>query len=299
MRINESHKPWAYATITVLAVASALYIPYASVYPGGAHGNTIPGLIYGILGYGMMLFAGLKGARKKVPVWRIGRAQTWMRGHLWMGALSLPMILFHAGFRAGGRLSFLLLVLLFIVVLSGIAGAVIQHFVPRMIMSSVPLETIFDQIPHVREKLREEANEIFVTLCGEPRRRSVSSASQAAVSREHASVAVAELSDAGRENLHSVYHAEILPFLRDPDSGASPLANPLKARKFFDALRRQSPSAIHQALGDLEAICEEERQLTRQRHLHYWLHGWLLVHVPVSITLLVLGAVHAFAAIRY
>jgi hypothetical protein len=29
------------------------------------------------------------------------------------------------------------------------------------------------------------------------------------------------------------------------------------------------------------------------------LHGWLLVHVPVSITLLVLGGIHALVAIRY
>ena len=37
-----------------------------------------------------MIFAGLLAARKKVPVWRLGRAQDWMRGHLWLGLLSLP-----------------------------------------------------------------------------------------------------------------------------------------------------------------------------------------------------------------
>ncbi len=47
----------------------------------------------------MMLFAGLLGARKKVPLWRIGRAKVWMRGHLWLGVLSLPMILYHVGFH--------------------------------------------------------------------------------------------------------------------------------------------------------------------------------------------------------
>ena len=77
-------------------------------------------LAFGILGYGMMLFAGLLGARKKVPVWRIGRAQTWMRGHLWLGFLSFPMILFHAGFAARGPLTAVLMALMFIVVLSGI-----------------------------------------------------------------------------------------------------------------------------------------------------------------------------------
>ena len=29
------------------------------------------------------------------------------------------------------------------------------------------------------------------------------------------------------------------------------------------------------------------------------LHGWLLIHVPVSIALLVLGGIHAIVALRY
>jgi hypothetical protein len=33
--------------------------------------------------------------------------------------------------------------------------------------------------------------------------------------------------------------------------------------------------------------------------LHRWLHGWLLLHVPLSLALLLLGAVHAIIALRY
>ncbi len=59
------------------------------------------------------------------------------------------------------------------------------------------------------------------------------------------------------------------------------------------------PNIVHPRLEDLENICEEERQLNRQTRLYRWLHGWLLVHVPLSIALLVLGAVHAVMALRY
>ncbi len=52
-------------------------------------------------------------------------------------------------------------------------------------------------------------------------------------------------------------------------------------------------------LGDLQGICEEERQLIRQRKIYHWLHVWLLVHVPLSIALLVMGGVHAIVALRY
>jgi hypothetical protein len=120
------------------------------------------------------------------------------------------------------------------------------------------------------------------------------------------SVAIAEdddtaldLTETERKNIHDVYWSGIVPFLRDPDSSDSPLADAEKARVFFEALRRQNPEPVHESLRDLESICEEERQLTRQRRMYLLLHGWLLVHVPLSITLLVLGAIHAFVAIRY
>jgi hypothetical protein len=59
------------------------------------------------------------------------------------------------------------------------------------------------------------------------------------------------------------------------------------------------PPALHTTIEDLESICEEERQLTLQAQLHLWLHGWLLLHIPLSLALLLLGAVHAVMALRY
>jgi hypothetical protein len=52
-------------------------------------------------------------------------------------------------------------------------------------------------------------------------------------------------------------------------------------------------------VSDLENICEEERQLIRQRRLHAWLHGWLLTHIPLSFALLVLAIIHIVTALRY
>ena len=41
------------------------------------------------------------------------------------------------------------------------------------------------------------------------------------------------------------------------------------------------------------------RQLRRQIRYHHWLHGWLLLHVPLSLALLLLGCAHAIMALRY
>src|SRR6202044_94288 len=114
----------------------------------------------------MMLYAGLLGARKQGPPWRIGRAQTWMRGHLWLGLLSLLLILYHAGFAFRGPLTLVLMLLFFFVIGSGLLGAVIQHYVPSYMTARVPLETIYEEIPHVRAQLREEADLLATTICG-------------------------------------------------------------------------------------------------------------------------------------
>jgi hypothetical protein len=292
------------ASVGILALATLLYVPYALFYPGGAKGNSLPGVIYGIVGYGMMLYAGLMGARKKVPLWRIGRAAVWMRGHLWLGALSLPMILFHSAFYARGPLTFVLMVLLVTVFLSGVTGAMLQHFLPQRILADVPLETIYEQIPTVRDQLRAEASSILDDLCQRPGAVAVAaspletgrSVPAAAVEEEER---IVDLTEAEQVNLLQAYNTGILPFLRDPESPDTILGNAKHSAVFFEALRRQLPASTHESVSDLESICDEERQLTRQRRFYVLLHGWLLVHVPLSITLLVLGGIHALVAIHY
>src|SRR5450432_4049819 len=105
MRIDRTHRPWFTWTALLFAAATLVYSSYALTSQTGTDGGSAVGLAFGIAGYAMMLFAGLLGARKKVPVWRVGRAQTWMRGHLWLGLLSFPMILYHGGFHSGGALT--------------------------------------------------------------------------------------------------------------------------------------------------------------------------------------------------
>src|SRR5579863_572551 len=116
MRIDSTHRVWMAATLTLLVLLAASFIGYSAMSPNGPRGGSVPGLVYGVAGYGLMLYAALLGMRRKVPVWRIGRAQTWMRGHLWLGFLSLPLILFHCAFTWKGSLASVLMLLLFITV---------------------------------------------------------------------------------------------------------------------------------------------------------------------------------------
>jgi hypothetical protein len=291
-----------FTALVAFLAALAAYVPYSLT--SRPRGGSALGLTYGITGYGIMLFAGLLGARKKVPVWRLGRAQSWMRGHIWFGLLTLPMILFHSGFAHGGPLTSLLMLLLCVVFLSGLTGAAIQHFVPGLMKSMVPLETIYEEIPRVREQLRAEADNL-VRLCFrhpegklEPALVSAPASFPRAASGTEPEEMV-EMEAEEREYFRDVYGNMILPFLKNPGRRESVLANTEKAGAFFEALRRRLPTSVHGSIDDLENICEEERQLSRQQSLYLWLHGWLLVHVPLSIALIVLGGIHAVEALRY
>jgi hypothetical protein len=263
MRIDDSHRKWLWATLILFAISAVCYWIFSVQSPGGVRGGSVAGLAFGMAGYALMLYAGFLGARKKAPVWRIGRAATWMRGHLWLGMLSFPLILFHSGFTWRGPLTALLMLLMLIVIVSGIFGAALQHYLPRMITSQVPMETIYEEIPHVREQLFEEADQLM----------------------ESAVAVEAEYEDKAR--FRAIYDSRIRPYLKHPPE------------EMFSPLRSAVPVQFLGALEDLESICEEQRQLNRQARLYHWLHAWLLVHVPLSIALLVLGGVHAVMALRY
>lgn len=294
MRIDRTHKSWLVASLVILGLATAVYIPYARNSIAGPRGGSVIGLAFGIIGSAFMIFSGLLAVRKKVEVWRLGRAQSWMRGHLWLGLLSLPMILFHGGFRFGGPLTAVLMVLLILVVVSGLFGAALQHYLPKVMTSEVPFETIFEQIDHVRAELLAEADELIERASAPLKLVAAAPSGDLAATAD--SILSAEESLAPLRNF---YAREMRPYLEDHRRRNQPLADQEKARGTFERLRRLLPAGIHETTTSLEEICDEERQLRRQVHLHHLLHGWLMLHIPLSFALLILGCVHAVMALRY
>lgn len=327
MRMDSTQRTWFFASVAIFAVSIVIYIPYALTASRGPAGGSAVGLAFGIVGFAFMIFAAALGARKRVPTWRLGRAQAWMRGHLWLGFLALPLILFHGGFHFGGTLTQILMWLLIITVASGAFGAALQHYLPQTMTKEVPLETIYDEIGHVRRLLREEADRAMESLCGpmgfnykseEAGQRAggftamraltsstVALRTSAAVSAG-ASVATAVaaapeiilLNEEQSAPLCRFYLGELRPYLERPKRSMA-LSDSGRASSFFASVRTLMPCSAHSAINDLEDICDEARQLSLQERMHRWLHGWLLVHIPLSLALILLGAVHAVMALRY
>ena len=142
MLIDSAHRRWLIGTTIAAALATVGYVPYYRGAINGPSGGSVVGLVYGIAAFACMLVVGLLGARRKVPTWRIGRAATWMKGHIWLGLLTLPLVLFHGGFAFGGPLTTVLMVLLCAVLASGIYGLVLQQFLPRVMRRSAARDRV-------------------------------------------------------------------------------------------------------------------------------------------------------------
>jgi hypothetical protein len=280
-------------------LAALAYVPYALFSLKAPSGSSPLGLAYGIAGYALMLFAALLSVRKKFRIWRIGRAQTWMRGHLWLGLLSYPLILFHAGFSAGHGLARLLTLILGVVVLSGLIGAAIQHYMPRVMTERVPMETIYDQIDRVQGQLLAEADGLLASLIPEKSEYGlIMPASDPADTMTTTSTLI-RLSDQSSTKLREMYDQRIRPYLAHRGSHRQAMADRQTSKAMLAQLRAVAPESLRTVIDDLENICEEKRDLDRQSRLHRVLHYWLLVHIPLAYLLLALGAVHAIMALRY
>ena len=298
MRINRDSRGWIAVCLLILAGATAIYIPYylGARKSGGTSGGTWWGIIYGSVGSAMMLFALALGLKKRVRTMRIGRAYYWMQGHVWFGLLAYPIILFHSGFRFGGPFTQVLMWLFTIVIISGIVGIVIQQYMPSKLLRDVRFETIYEQIDHVVEGLQEEAETLVKTATN------LGGGEAFEVENMPAGGNTATLADTSVRAVKTMtdfYGAHVKPYLAKTIPHQTKLATEPAARVAFDHVRSSVPLAMQDPLNDLAAIVEERRQLAEQKHLHHILHGWLIVHVPISYGLMLLATWHAIYALRF
>src|SRR5260370_809587 len=115
MRIfNRAHVPWFIFVLLATVAAIVLYVAnfHPQRMPAGIHlpayliqkpsehrsvGGTPLGLIFGAISFAIFIFATLLGVRKKVVLWRLGTLQRWMRAHIWLTLLTIPLVILHSG----------------------------------------------------------------------------------------------------------------------------------------------------------------------------------------------------------
>ena len=177
MRIDRSHAPWILFVALATAAATFLFIanffptrlPFAFSLPaffGAApplrhtYGGTPLGLIFGAAAFLIFVFAAALGIRKKKRTWPLGNVQWWLKAHIWLTILTVPLVLFHCGFHAGGWQTSGLMLLYAVVMLSGFAGLALQQYVPGLMRERLDREVVFEEIPYLRGLLLHSVTEL-------------------------------------------------------------------------------------------------------------------------------------------
>ncbi len=314
------HVPWIVSTVVVTVFATVWFVAAGFGKPGWPGGSSWPGFTFGVLGGAICLFELLLWWRKKVRTWRIGTAKAWMRAHIWLGLLSVPLLVLHSGFVFSNTLGNVLMVLFLVVIASGIWGLVFQQFLPKRMLNDIPAETIYSQIDHVVGMLGAEAERLVVATCGpqagdDKQHAFIGDEDVAAVPAGHMTVGAVRTAGGvqgkvlqtrmpakpvpGSEALLEFFERVIVPYLRKGSASGSPLQVPARASVMFADLRTKLDPRAHDAVLTLENLCNQRRQLDHQARLHFWLHSWLCVHLPLSVALIVLMFVHIWVTLKF
>lgn len=289
------------------ALAVALYLWLNSQTPDGLTGGSRVGLLYGIAGGVLIVFAWLLSALRFLPSWWwIGSRAFWLKGHVWLGILSFILILCHSGGRLGGTLEKALYAVFILTLLTGLFGLGLQQVLPGLITKRVPCEVPYEQIPHICKKMTDRADQLLAGMA---------SMKLPDAARTHCEAFAREILRPflAWQNARPIVRARGLfanyikrPFLAWRPCPASALDVPDRASDIFEKLRAlpgvksaSGDSGVEIMLCEFETLATERRQLARQESLQLWLHGWLYLHIPLSAAMLALGVAHVVLSLYY
>lgn len=215
---------------------------------------------------------------------RLGTTRGWMRWHIRMGLIGLPVVLVHAGFGFGGPLTTVTLVLFLLVTFSGVWGLIMQQWLPQKMLQEIPGETVASQIDRLGDYHAEEAARLVSALVTVPPE---AESGEPVVSGPLAAELVTFRDDV------------LLPYLQGGDESRSPLSSPSDAVLRFARLREAVPEAARDTLDRLQELADLRRRWDAQARLHFWLHNWLLLHLPLSVAMTALMVLHAVRALKF
>lgn len=238
------------------------------------HGGSAWGLGYGIAGTALILLLAFFGIRKRWYRSRFGTLEQWLQSHIYLGILVLVVLLFHTGGRFNDRIAVTTLVLVAIVVVSGLAGAILYVSVPRL-LTEVESELTVDEISEQMNQLNKQMARI-------------ASERSEAFQRIYAS-----LVKESHPGSFAGWRLLFAPVNRKRFSSTTDLA-PL-----LSLVPKQEQDELRQMLVVSRQRRELQIRLMSQQRFRNVLEFWLYIHVPFTIVLLAFAVVHIVAAFYY
>ena len=100
------------------------------------------------------------------------------------------------------------------------------------------------------------------------------------------------------ELLRTTFDETIQPYLLAGKRSNSRLRRTTESTQIFRDLKETLDSGAHETVDALEGWVNRRRQFDVQQRMQWWLHGWMLVHLPLSVIMFVMMIVHMVGALR-
>ena len=252
--------------MAMCVVAYALHALLAEIDPGNWWG-----MAYGIFSSLLMLGAGLYAVRRRMLKRDLGNSKVWVQFHVYGGTLAGLLVLMHTGFHLPhGVFNWMLWLLSMWVTVSGLIGVALQRWIPLILASGLSTEAIYERIPELIAQLKDRA-EAMVESCTDP------------------------IKDFYRANVASALVAPEPRFIYYVD-----VTGGIQSRvKHFEFLRRVLSMEEKETLDKIQDMYRTKLELDAHYSLQRALRWWLYTHVPLSLVLLLMIALHVLAVWYY
>jgi hypothetical protein len=196
--------------------------------------------------------------RKKEP---FGRLEPWLEMHMGVGTVACVAVLLHADFALRHPVGWALLIGSMIVLVTGLAGAVLYRVIPER-LAKADAGIPYEEAGVARENYQSSIDGVLATL---------------------------------DESLRAVLAPLSVP-------AATPEALALRASAVMSLVATNHAASMELA-RDLLVMAGSRDQLlwstAKARRLDFWLRLWRWVHVPVTVALFFVIALHVWAVLWY
>jgi hypothetical protein len=270
LRFARASPPIPAAAILIGGAATVAWL-IATLRGGAAPGSTAS-IVFGIGAAVMLLVVMAYAVRRAMPAVRaLGRTRTWLQLHVWGGLLFLLLMLLHTGWGVpGGTLVTVLWMLSIWVVASGLAGLWLQRSVPSLLDATSSFEVNLYRIPELVADLRQRAE---------------------------------TLAKSSGPAIQAYYARELAPDMEAPRATRRSLLGRSRITSYrsreYQILRRTVAPDATPGLDELFQLHSTKLEMDVHYTLQRVLRVWLALHLPASVVLLGVTAMHIILALYY
>lgn len=213
----------------------------------------------------------------------LGRMSSWLSAHIWYGIAAALLVWFHGGGRSDTTMGLSLNVLSYFVIGSGLLGAFFWAFGPTW-LTRAERELSIEKAFALREHFSRKVAAAEQLLSSAPDRKQATLA-QISEMEERVAAAQAAAGDSKDKKLKKA--------IKDAEKELKKAQGDVKT---IDKEVLTLPTDISTLKGQRDRVRKEAARLGRYRTL---LRGWRILHVPCSVVLLALVAVHVISIYYY